>query len=228
MYRRLTQVGSVLLAVAMFGAVARAILSLPAEAEGLSIAVADAAAEAGLENLVTAVLLEFRGYDTLLEIAVLMLATVAVLSLREDPCVLHRPISGRATPVLALFTKLVVPLAFLVAVHLVWIGTSEPGGAFQAGAVLGAAGILLALSGYARPQWVGRTGMRAVLSAGFLTFLTIALLPTTAGGALLEYPEETRKTLLLVIESLLTLSIGASLAILFLSSASAGPPGEGS
>ncbi|MDI6900636.1 MAG: MnhB domain-containing protein [Anaerosomatales bacterium] len=210
----------VLVALATLAVVTRAVLSLPRSAEGLYGPVAEAAARAGISNRVTAVLLDFRGYDTLLEIAVLMLATVAVLSLREDPRQLYRRLSERATPVLAALTRILVPLAFVVSVHLVWIGSSQPGGAFQAAAVLGATGILLSLSGYARPQWVGRTAMRSILAVGLLTFIGIAVLAMVAGGALLEYPEGTRKTLMLVIESLLTLSIGASLASLFLSSAS--------
>ena len=209
-----------LVAAGIFAVIVRAVVSLPPRTEGLSVQVAEAADKSGISNVVTAVLLDFRGYDTLLEIAVLMLATVAVLSLREGPRALYRQISDRATPVLASLTGLLVPLALVVAVHLVWIGSTQPGGAFQGGAVLGAVGILLALSGYVRPQWVGAGTMRALLAVGFLTFLAIALLSITAGGTLLEYPEESRKTLILIIESLLTLSIGASLAILFLSSAS--------
>lgn len=209
-----------LVAAGIFAVIVRAVVSLPSQTEGLSVQVAGAADKSGISNVVTAVLLDFRGYDTLLEIAVLMLATVAVLSLREDPRALYRQISDRATPVLASLTGLLVPLALVVAVHLVWIGSTQPGGAFQGGAVIGAAGILLALSGHARPQWVGAGAMRGVLAVGFLTFLAIALLSITSGGALLEYPAESRKTLILIIEALLTLSIGASLTILFLSSAS--------
>lgn len=92
--------------------------------------------------------------------------------------------------------------------------------------MLGAAGILLALSGYARPQWVGRWTMRAFLAAGLMMFLAIAAWPLVSEGMFLQYPEESRKTLILAIEALLALSIGASLAILFLSSASAPPGGE--
>ncbi len=218
---RMRAIAPLLVALVMFAVIVNALSGLPSTGEGLSAEVHDAAAQVGISNPVTAVLLDFRGYDTLLEIAVLMLATVTVLSLREESRVLRRPISRPADPVLATLTKLLVPLALIVTVHLVWIGSTLPGGAFQAGAVLGASGILLALSGYARPQWVGRGAMRAILALGLLTFLAIAVLPTVAGGNLLEYPEGTRKTLILVIESLLTLSIGASVAILFLSSASA-------
>ncbi len=210
-----------IVSLAVFVVIVRAVLSIPPTGQGLATQVSQAADSIGFKNRVTAVLLDFRGYDTLLEVAVLMLATVTVLSLREEPCVLRRPISRRATAVLATLNKGLVPLAVIAAVHLVWIGASQPGGAFQAGAVLGAASILLALSGFARPRWVGRGAMRATLAVGVLTFLAISLLAIYAGGDLLQYPDGARKTLILVIELLLTLSIGVSLAILFLSSASA-------
>jgi multisubunit Na+/H+ antiporter MnhB subunit len=213
-------------ALAAFAVIARALVTLSGPGEGLSREVSETASSVGISNQVTAVLLDFRGYDTLLEIGVLMLATVTVLSLRESPRVLHRPISDPASPVLGALTKILVPLSIVVAAHLTWIGSSQPGGAFQAGAVLGAAGILLALSGFARPQWASRRTMRVILAVGLLTFLAIAVLAIAVGGNLLEYPDGTRKQLILVTESWLTLSIGASLAILFLSSASADQGGD--
>ncbi len=215
-----------LLAGASAVVIARAVLLLPPSADGLAPIAASTAAEIGLGNIVTAVLLDFRGYDTLLEVAVLMLATVAVLAVRADSRALYAQISDRAGLMLLTLTQTLIPVALLVAVHLVWIGSTRPGGAFQGGAVLGAAGILLALSGYARPQWVGRWTMRAFLAAGLMMFLAIAAWPLVSEGMFLQYPEESRKTLILAIEALLALSIGASLAILFLSSASAPPGGE--
>jgi multisubunit Na+/H+ antiporter MnhB subunit len=206
--------------------VGRAVLALPPAANGLAVEMRDGAKASGIKNVVTAVLLDFRGYDTLLEIAVLMLATVAVLSLREDPAALSRRIAGRAGPVLGALTRTLAPLMIIVAGHLVWVGSSEPGGAFQGGAVLGAAGILLVLSGYAQPAWAGQRIVRWVLTVGLLAFIGVALYPMFGGGSLLQYPAESRKSLILFIEILLTLSIGASILSLFLASASATAGGE--
>ncbi|MDP3892698.1 hydrogenase subunit MbhD domain-containing protein, partial [Nocardioides sp.] len=47
--------------------------------------VADRVGESGVEHPVTAVLLNFRSYDTLLEVAVLLVAILAALALRPDP-----------------------------------------------------------------------------------------------------------------------------------------------
>ncbi|MDO8847755.1 MAG: MnhB domain-containing protein [Coriobacteriia bacterium] len=224
--RRHTPIAPLLASILMLGVIGRAVLALPADGDGLAEAMRTGAKASGITNVVTAVLLDFRGYDTLLEIAVLMLATVAVLSLREDPAALSRRLAGRAGPVLGALSRALAPLMLLVAGHLVWIGSSGPGGAFQGGAVLGAAGILLLLSGYARPAWAGQRMVRWVLAIGLLVFIAVALYPLTVGGTLLQYPAESRKGLILLIEVLLTLSIGASLASLFLASASSAESGE--
>lgn len=207
------------LSVGLFVMVVRAALSLPENAPGLSRVMNEAAEASGISNVVTAVLLDFRGYDTLLEIAVLMLATVAAFSLRETIAG-QSPVAGSPGPVLGTLTRTLIPFMLIVAGHLVWIGSSKPGGAFQAGAVLGAAGILLTLSGYRRPRWAGPQAVSWVLSIGLLVFVAVALYPLLTGEELLQYPAESRKSLILIIESLLTLSIGASLVSLFLASAS--------
>ncbi len=62
------------------------VLSLPADGPGLAPVVAGRLAESGVENPVTAVLLNFRGYDTLLEAGVLLLALIGVWSLTPAGC----------------------------------------------------------------------------------------------------------------------------------------------
>ena len=57
------------------------VLSLPPDAVGLSAQVAANLETSGVSNPVTAVLLNFRGYDTLLEMVVLLLALLGVWSL---------------------------------------------------------------------------------------------------------------------------------------------------
>ena len=54
------------------------VLSLPDQAQGLQGTVADQLEKSGVSNPVTAVLLNYRAYDTLLEMAVLLLAAVVI------------------------------------------------------------------------------------------------------------------------------------------------------
>lgn len=177
----------------------------------------------GVTHPVTAVLLNFRGYDTLLEVMVLLLALLGVLAQmgkqkRENPPAgfyLNEP----RMQVLLWLARVLVPLMVLVAGYLLWAGGHQPGGAFQAGAVLAAAGVLLNLSGLL-PSWMGPAwNLRAGLVSGLLVFLLIAaaVMTTTASpGLLLQYPPASAGMLILLVETGLTLSLGLILAGLFL------------
>lgn len=179
----------------------------------------------GAANPVTAVLLNFRAYDTLLEIAVLLVAVLGVLALRLAAADTGAGIPAPAGAVLGGLIRLVVPLMLLVAGYLLWAGVHQPGGAFQAGAVLAAAGVLLRLSGLLPPLLPPALWIRAGLVAGFIMFLCVAA-GTLLTGSLLEYPPATAGGLMTVIESFLTVSIGLILVSLFVGAPE--PPGEAS
>ncbi|MGF1548167.1 MAG: MnhB domain-containing protein [Thiotrichales bacterium] len=177
----------------------------------------------GVAHPVTAVLLNFRGYDTFLEIAVLMLALLGMLAAGVTP--LH-PRSITADPVLGTLARALAPLMVMVAGYLLWAGADRPGGAFQAGAVLAAAGVMLRLAGIL-PAWtLPGLGLRAALSAGFVIFLLVAA-GGLAAGALLQYPPRWAGGLILLIEAGLTLSLGLILAGLFLAGPEAPRKGSG-
>jgi multisubunit Na+/H+ antiporter MnhB subunit len=190
-----------------------AVMSLPEESAGLATRVQADLKNSGVKNPVTAVLLNFRGYDTLLEIAVLVLAVLGVWSLRVAQLPL-RPDETFAGPVLMSLVRLLVPLMVVVAGYLLWLGADAPGGAFQAGAVLGAAWVLLILSDRHLPMKFRGWRLRLVLVFGFAVFLSVAGGVIFAEGKLLQYPRNWTKTLLLIIESALMVSISFILAAL--------------
>jgi multisubunit Na+/H+ antiporter MnhB subunit len=202
----------VLLALLLAAALFAAVFDLPQPAVDLPAQVAANLAQTGVEHPVTAVLLNYRGYDTLLEIAVLLLALLGVLAIAGKPATRT---AERVDPVLQMLARIAVPLMILVAGYLLWAGAHRPGGAFQAGAVLAAAAVLLNLAGLL-PAW-STPGMllRLGLSAGFLVFLAVAA-GLLAGGELLRYPPQLAGGLILLIEAGLTGSIGLILAGLFL------------
>jgi multisubunit Na+/H+ antiporter MnhB subunit len=179
---------------------------------GLSQMVSERLDESGVEHPVTAVLLNFRGYDTLLELAVLLLALIGVWSLATAP-----NLGDEAPePVLAALSRLLAPLMILIAAYLVWVGAHAPGGAFQAGSVLGAAGVLLRLSGWHLPSHGTGWPLRLILVLGVAVFTLIGLSMLGLGEPLLGYPPGWAKPLILTIEVAATLSIGAILAALFI------------
>lgn len=188
-----------------------ALLSLPAQAPGLSIQVAQNLQVSGVENPVTAVLLNFRAYDTLLELGVLLLALLGVWSLGNIP-------RRRETPpgaVLDTLSRLLVPLLILVAGYLFWAGASAPGGAFQAGAVLAAAGVLLLLTGWQPGEKILTLPLRFALVAGLAVFMAVGAVWVLFGRQFLEYPPSLAGALILLIEAAATVSIGITLVALF-------------
>lgn len=212
---RLARIVMALALLALLGVLVRAVLALPPDPASLQPAVLDSMPRTGVQHPLTAVLLNYRGYDTLLEIGVLLVAVLAVWSLdlrglRE----LHVP-PPPPDPVLRAASGILVPISLMTAGYMVWAGSFRPGGAFQAGAILGAVSVLLLSSGLLSIPSRHSGQLRAILAAGFLLFLAVALATVPAFGRLLQYPESAAGSLILIIESLLALSIGAALATLF-------------
>jgi len=159
------------LLVSIFGGLALAVLSLPSESPGLSAQVEAAMADTGVTHPVTAVLLDFRGYDTLLEMVVLLLALASVWSLAEGSPFADR----RPGTMLDRLSRLYAPLMVMVAGYLLWAGSASSGGAFQAGTVLGAAGVVLTLTGWRLPIALAGWPLRLILVSGVLVFILVGL-----------------------------------------------------
>ncbi|TKB28323.1 sodium:proton antiporter [Desulfopila sp. IMCC35006] len=188
------------------------VLSLPEHAQGLQHLVADKMEVSGVSNPVTAVLLNFRGYDTLLEMFVLLLALLGVwslggLSLRRE---------AASDLVLDTMVRFLVPVLILAAAYLLWVGAHAPGGAFQAGAVLGAAGVLSLLSGWRCHLGLAPLPLRLALAAGPVAFLAMSGCTLLIAGRLLQYPPAQAGILILILETAATVSIGVTLTALFL------------
>ncbi len=195
-------------------ALAVALLERPVPAVDLPAAVAGTLGASGVEHPITAVLLNFRSYDTLLEIAVLLLAVVVALALHEaQPDSPDR--MGLDNPLLRAVIGALVPLMLLTAGYLLWAGATRPGGAFQAGAVLAAAGVSLRLAGVALPGFEPPRLWHAGLALGLAVFLAVGTGALLAEGGFLAYPTGWAGALILAIELALTLSIGLTLLSLY-------------
>ncbi|MCW9048158.1 MAG: MnhB domain-containing protein [Gammaproteobacteria bacterium] len=189
-----------------------AVLSLPEQPQYLQKLVMDNMAESGVSHPVTAVLLNFRAYDTLLEMMVLLLALLAVWSFdMTDPK--HKTAPNQ---VLDTLTRLLTPLLILVTAYLLWVGAHAPGGAFQAGSVLAASAVLLSLAGWRLSNKLTALPLRIVLVAGPGVFIIISALTMLLEGQLLKYPVAQAGLYIVILETFATLSIGATLAALFL------------
>jgi multisubunit Na+/H+ antiporter MnhB subunit len=206
------RVQRVLLAVGLLPLLAtllRAVLSVPARPPDLTTLVAARLKESGVAHPLTAVLLNFRGYDTLLELAVLWLAGLGALALAPGASASQ----GRPHPALAGLLRVLAPALVMTAGYILWAGSFRPGGAFQSGATLGAGLVLASLSGYMRIS--PTLGLRIGLAAGVLVFVAAAGWAWARTGELLHYPGDSDKWAILAIESTAALSIACILLTLF-------------
>ncbi len=207
---------------AMFAAmIGLGLLSLEPRGTGLAPVVAENLAGAGVANPVTAVLLNFRAYDTLLESIVLLVALVGVWSLAEDRHWGGHPglrQHARTDGVLAAFGRILPPVGLMIGVYIVWTGSKQPGGAFQGGTVLAAVWLLVVMAGLVEaPRSDGRL-LRIGLVAGPAIFLAVGF-AGALGGTFLGLPAAHAGNLILLIETALALSIVLTLGLLV-----AGPP----
>lgn len=202
------------LVLALTGVVADAALTLGREDRpGLGPMVNTLQPRSGIGTDVAAVLLDFRGYDTLLEMSVLFAAVLAVWALGT---IRFRRPPWPVDPVLASLTRVLVPLMVLVAAYLLQAGLHSHGGGFQAGAMLGAAGVLWTLADRRALRLGERRWARVGLVLGVGLFAIAAVVPTLRARPLLAYTPGTAPRWAWLLETGIALSVGLTLTALFM------------
>jgi multisubunit Na+/H+ antiporter MnhB subunit len=158
----------------------------------------------------------------MLEKAVLVLAVVGVWSIAPDrfwggsPAPLGR---DHPDPALVFLARVIAPIGILIGLHIFWVSADEPGGAFQAGAILGAMWIVVMIARLANPPRIGSRPLRLALLSGPAVFILVALLGPFLGGSFLSYPPGLVKPVILFVEAFMLLSISVAIPLLI-----AGPP----
>ena len=152
----------------------------------------------GVDNVVTAVLASYRGYDTLGETVVILTAGIGVLlilggekrfssffadlSLRDVPPMRHRAI-------LRVATKLLIPYILLFALYVQFHGDYGPGGGFQAGVIFAAALILYGLVFGLRAtlKVAPPSVVETLVALGVLLYAGTGVATMLLGGNFLDY-----------------------------------------
>jgi multicomponent Na+:H+ antiporter subunit B len=145
------------------------------------------AQDIGAANIVTAIIVTYRGLDTLGEVTVLFL-TAAIVGLvlshgrrKGDGLQRELPPSGE---LLTTGTRLLVPLILLLGVYVFVNGHLTPGGGFQGGAILASAILLLLLT---EPLLrFGHDLIAAIEATAGLVFVGIGLLGIALAGGFLD------------------------------------------
>jgi multicomponent Na+:H+ antiporter subunit B len=188
--------------------------------------VAAGAVEGGAENLVTAVLLNYRGLDTFGEVMVIFAALAAVMAVLT-PGVPGRPVSAsgasmgslRVSPVVVFIIRLTAPFIAVFGAFVIFKGHVSPGGGFQGGVMLGALLMLLSvvMERDVRAPLIPVPFARWLQASAPLAFACVAGLGLVLTGALLGFPAEpgmklVRELMMIVLE--LGIGIGGAVIIL--------------
>lgn len=162
----------------------------------------------GVENPVTAVLLNYRSIDTLLELAVIYVAVLPVCALSFNQITTVRCV--HSDTVLRGLTSVVAPATIITAIYLLYNGTRLPGGAFQAAALLAGLSGLIAFSGF-RHFLKQKALNNTLMVSGILIFTAIGFSHYILPASFLAYPREYATTVIITIEIFATVSITAIL-----------------
>ncbi|MCK5774418.1 MAG: hypothetical protein KAH57_11565 [Thermoplasmata archaeon] len=141
--------------------------------------------ETGSSNFVTAVVVNYRGFDTLGEVTVLFLASAgmgAIVSALPAGDKRKRPIPPSL--ILTAGTRLVLPLIILFGAYVFVHGHLSPGGGFQGGVII-ASGLLLYIVIF--PEWKAPHKALALSeSLAGLSFAGIGIIGLAVGGIFLD------------------------------------------
>ena len=154
------------------------LLQLPIASEYYTVNTVE---ETGALNMVSAILFDFRGYDSLFEITILFAATTGVSALFA-----HRTFLW-STRGMSLLTKTAlrwhIPFIFLFGLYLLMFGHLSPGGGFQGGVILATISIVLSVvygTGYDRAK-LSPTLKRLAEAGGALLFLLLGVVGIVSG-----------------------------------------------
>ena len=156
--------------------------------------IANTGVDTEVPNMVTAVLADYRGFDTMLETVVVFIAGLAVFSiLKGGPKQRTRDrefvVDFEPDLIVTNTVRLIVPVIQIFAFYVLAHGHVSPGGGFQGGVAMGASFILVALA------WDLKTALLRfsidrcfmVAALGIVIYAGIGFLSMFLGGEFLDY-----------------------------------------
>jgi NADH:ubiquinone oxidoreductase subunit 5 (subunit L)/multisubunit Na+/H+ antiporter MnhA subunit len=170
------------------------------------------AASIGIHDIVGAIVTDFRGMDTIIEITVFSVAALGVLTIltarrhtvahykvTHDPVQEHPlgepeeedlPVSIFSTPLTRTIAQIILPFALIVALTQLAYGGDAPGDGFTAGVIIGlGVALYYIVFGYHDSQErLGRwLNPRVLIGGGVLLVILNAIFPLLLGGSFLQH-----------------------------------------
>ncbi len=131
------------------------------------------AAEVGAPNLVTSIIVTYRGLDTLGEVTILFLvAAIVSFFLKRVKTEKEQSPKRESSEIIITASKLLVPVVMVLGVYVFVNGHLTPGGGFQGGAIIATSFVLLLM---ANPNFkVNHRVISTVESVSGIAFVFIA------------------------------------------------------
>tara|TARA_R110002096_G_scaffold273422_9_gene467287 strand:+ start:23389 stop:24135 length:747 start_codon:yes stop_codon:yes gene_type:complete len=148
--------------------------------------------ETNVPNLVTAVLADYRAYDTMFETVVIFTAGIAIIAILKGLTPLNRPGRPKSEPddlIIQTTCRLLIPVIQIYALYVLIHGHHSPGGGFQGGVIMGASFILYALA-YNLPSALERFSRKSFLicaTVGVSIFAGFGVVAMLLKGEFLDY-----------------------------------------
>ncbi len=139
--------------------------------------------ETGAVNSVTAIVVSYRGFDTLGEVTVLFLAATGLGAILYDKKAKKRALQN-ASLIVKTSSKIIYPLIALLGAYVFVHGHLTPGGGFQGGAII-ATGVLLMFISY-RSFETNHKALSIIESLAGMTFVTIGFAGLIYGTSFLQ------------------------------------------
>ena len=150
--------------------------------------------ETAVPNMVTAVLADYRGYDTMFETVVIFTAGIAIISIlrrftSDEDSGSEQVYEKRPDLIVDTTCRLMIPIIQLFALYVIAHGHHSPGGGFQGGVIFGASFILIALSRdlQAAHKWVPEQRVLNLAGIGILIYAGFGLASMFLGQNFLDY-----------------------------------------
>jgi multicomponent Na+:H+ antiporter subunit B len=137
--------------------------------------------DTGATNIVTSVVINYRGFDTLGEITVLFLAAIGLSAVLHQEEKRQKKQGRRSSLILYTGCRFLFPLILIFGAYIFIHGHLTPGGGFQGGAII-ASGFLLTMLGCWKWGGINRTAFTITESLAGIIYVVVGLLGLLYGG----------------------------------------------
>ncbi|OFW56157.1 MAG: hypothetical protein A2W01_09330 [Candidatus Solincola sediminis] len=150
--------------------------------------------ETNSPNVITGIILNYRGYDTSGEVTVIFCALACVLAIlgREKRGRIHSYVDRSpvpASPVVKTMVRFLAPFIILFSVYTILHGEISPGGGFQGGAIVGASIIIFTtiFGLWEASRRIPQKFRVPLEGSAFIIFFIVGILGIVGGGNFLTY-----------------------------------------